>query len=209
MRDPIAQSVRPIVLLGDLSNASRTWEGVATWLAAGANSPQHSFHWPVVSTIGADRFPESRVVVLRKFDGAARELTFHTDARSPKVQDLQRDSRCGFLLYDPEQRLQLRVRTVARLHRCDDHAQREFAKLAPHNRATYACTASPSAELPAQAPFDYPPKPPIHEEEAFQNFTVVNCQILELDVLELHELGHRRAKLWWDDATVRMQRVAP
>ena len=43
---------------------------------------------------------------------------------------------------------------------------------------------------------------------AFENFVAVACVIRRADVLELHEHGHRRAKLWWD-GEARIQRVGP
>jgi hypothetical protein len=208
MRDQLDLPARPVLFLDDLSNASRTWAKVAAWLTAGVSSPRHPFHWPSVATVGADGFPESRVVVLRQFDPAEREVVFHTDERSPKVADLRRDPRCGFLLYDPDQRVQVRLRTTVALHHADESARREFDALPPHTRASYAALTPPGAEMPPDAPFDYPPRPPVDEVMAFENFVAVVCLIRDVDVLELHEHGHRRAKLWWDDE-VRMKRVAP
>lgn len=208
MRDQLDLPGRPVLFLGDLENAHRTWAKVVAWLLAGATTATHSFRRPVVSTLGSDGFPETRVVVLRGFDESSREVVFHTDVRSPKAANLRSDPRCGFLLYDPDQHLQVRLRTTATLHHGDARARHEFDALPPHTRATYACTVPPGGDLPPDAPFDYPPRPPVNEAMAFENFVAVACVIRQADVLELHEQGHRRAKLWWDGET-RIQRVGP
>lgn len=208
MRDQLDLPARPVLFLDDLSNPTRTWAKLAAWLLSGATNANHPFHHVVVSSFGADGFPEVRTVVLRRFNDATRELTFHTDVRSPKVAELRADSRSGFLLYDPDKLLQVRARTTVRLHHADARARHEFDALPPHIRATYSCAVPPGQGMAADAPFDYPPRPPVDEAVAFGNFVTVVGVIREIDVLELHEHGHRRAKLWWD-GEVRMERVGP
>ncbi len=208
MRDQLDLPARPVLFLDALTDPARTWAKVAAWLTAGVGSAKHPFHWPAVTTVGADGFPDARVVVLRGYDPAAREVVFHTDARSPKAADLRRNPRCGFLLYDPERLFQVRLRTTATVHHADARARREFDALPPHTRATYA-GGTPGAALSPDAPFDYPPRPPVDEAAAFANFAVVVCAIQEADLLELHEHGHRRAKVWWTDGQPHVQRVGP
>lgn len=209
MRDIPPVTGQPPLALVDLSDAAGTWAHLTRWLHAGATTPTHPFRWPVVSTVAADGGPDSRIVVLRRFDPDARVLVFHTDVRSPKVTDLRRDPRCGFLFYEPDDRLQLRLRTTATLHHGDDFAYSEFAALPPHNKATYAGTTAPGTDEPTDAPFDYPPKPPVDEAVAFGHFVAVACVIERADALELHPTGHRRAVFEWVNDEVRMKRVGP
>jgi pyridoxamine 5'-phosphate oxidase len=178
-------------------------------LHAGATTPTHPYRWPVLSTVAADGGPDSRVVVLRRFDPDSRLLVFHTDVRTPKVADLRRDTRCGWLFYDPDDRLQLRVRALADVHHADPFARREFDALPPMTRASYASVGVPGDEEGIDAPFDYPPKPPVDEAVAFGHFAAVACVIERADVLELHPTGHRRAVFEWPNGEVRMRRVGP
>lgn len=208
MRDQLDLPARPPLFLADLTAPGQTWERVAGWLAAGAAAARHPFHWPAVVTAAAGG-PTARVVVLRRFDPAARQVVFHTDVRSPKAAELRRDRRCGLLFYDPDTRLQLRLDTTAAVHHADAVARVEFDALPAHTRATYAGRHAPGEELPPDAPFDYPPKPPADDAAAFRNFAAVVCAIDAADALELHEDGHRRAKLWWPNGEVAMRRVAP
>lgn len=209
MRDILPLSDRPVLALADLTDAAGTWASLCRWLHAGAATPTHAYRWPVVSTVSADGTPEVRVVVLRRFDEAARLLVFHTDVRSAKVAELRRNPRCGFLFYDPDDRIQLRVRTTATLHHADEFARREFDAITPINRASYAGLGVPGAEEPPAAPFDYPPKPPADEAVAFGHFVAVACEIQSADALELHPSGHRRARFEWAGGEVRMRRVGP
>jgi pyridoxamine 5'-phosphate oxidase len=207
MRDIPPVTAHPPLALADLTDAAGTWARLGRWLHAGATTPTHAFRWPVVSSVAADGGPDSRIVVLRRFDPAARLLVFHTDVRSAKVADLRRNPRCGFLFYEPDDRLQLRVRTAATLHHADEFARREFDAQSPFNRASYAGAGVPGANEPADAPFDYPPKPPVDEAVAFGHFLAVACVIERIDALELQPSGHRRAVVEWVNGEVRMRRV--
>jgi hypothetical protein len=209
MRDQLDLPARPVLFLTDLADDALTWGRLAAWLSAGAAAASHPFHWPVVSTVAADGAATGRVVVLRKFAAEAREVVFHTDVRSPKAAELRRDPWCHFLFYDPTTLLQLRLKTTATLHHADARARSEFDALPEHVRASYAVRTPPGVELPADAPFDYPPRPPVDEAAAFDHFAAVVCRVTEADALELHEHGHRRVKLLWEGDTTRITRVAP
>lgn len=209
MRDLTPLTDRPPQALADLSDPAGTWARIDSWLHSGATTPTHAYRWPVLSTVAADGGPDARIVVLRRFDPAARLLVFHTDIRSPKVADLRRDRRCGWLFYDPDDRLQLRLRTLASIHHADDFARREFDALPTLTRASYASVGLPGAEEAIDAPFDFPPQPPVDEAVAFGHFTAVACVIDRADVLELHPSGHRRAVFDWPNGEVRMRRVGP
>lgn len=207
MRDTPPLTAHPPLALADLSDAASTWDRLCQWLHAGAATPTHPYRWPVVSTVTADGGPDSRIVVLRRFDPTNRLLVFHTDVRTAKVADLRWNPRCGFLFYEPDDRLQLRVRTTATLHHADEFARREFDAQSPFNRASYAGAGTPGADEPADAPFDYPPKPPVDEAVAFGHFVAVACVIERIDALELHPSGHRRAVLEWTGGKLKMRRV--
>lgn len=209
MRDILPVTDSPVLALADLTDAARTWALLCRWLHTGATTPTHAFRWPVVSTLSAGGLPEARVVVLRRFDEAARLLVFHTDVRSAKVTELRRHPHCGFLFHDPDDRLQVRLRTGVTVHHADEFARREFDGLSAHNKATYSTVTLPGVELPIDAPFDYPPKPPADEAVSFSHFAAVACVVRSADVLELHPTGHRRAVFDWAGGEVTMKRVGP
>lgn len=209
MRDILPITVRPVLALTDLTDPVGTWARLCCWLQAGATTPTHPFRWPALGTASLDGGPEVRTVVLRRFDPAARLLVFHTDVRTAKAAELRRDPRCGFLFHDPDDRLQLRLRTTATVHHADAFARQEFDALSPSNKATYTSAGVPGAEEPIDAPFDYPAKPPADEGVAFGHFAAVACVIQSADALELHPSGHRRAAFEWAAGGVTMKRVGP
>ena len=209
MRDILPITVRPVLALTDLTDPVGTWARLGRWLHAGATTPTHPFRWPALATVSPECSPEVRIVVLRRFDEAARLLVFHTDIRTAKVAELRRDPRGGFLFHDTDDRLQLRLRTTATVHHADEFARREFDALSPYNKATYTSAGMPGAEEPTDAPFDYPAKPPADEGVAFGHFAAVACVIQSADVLELHPSGHRRAVIEWTGGEVKMKRVGP
>ena len=209
MRDQLGLPPRPPLFLADPADAAKTYARLAAWLAAGAQHPTHPFRLPVVSTVDDRGHPDSRIVVLRAFDTATREVVFHTDIRSPKVTHLRAHPRCGALFYDPDARLQVRARCTAVVHHLDDRCRREFDALPPHTRATYADPHPPGDVAPFDAPYDYPPRPPVDEGFAFRQFAAVVCAVAEMDVLELHADGHRRVRLRWEGGVVKCERLAP
>ncbi len=209
MRDLQPTPLHPPQVLADLSHPAACWLQVCGRLQAGSTTPTHSFRWPVVSTVAADGGPDSRVVVLRRFDAGAGVLVFHTDVRSPKAADLTRNRRCGFLFYDPDDRVQVRVRATASLHHADAFARAEFDALSPITRASYASAGVPGEVEAIDAPFDYPPCLRVDEAVAFRHFVAVACEIESADVLELHPSGHRRVVFGWPVGVLKMTRVGP
>jgi pyridoxine/pyridoxamine 5'-phosphate oxidase len=70
-------------------NAATAWTWLAGELTAAVGSAKHGLHLLTVATVGTDGQPEARTVVLRHVDPLRREIRFHSDIRSPKVQALR------------------------------------------------------------------------------------------------------------------------
>ena len=200
---------RPVRFLPDFADPADTYTRAAAELIHGAADPKHAFHWPAVATVAPDGLPVVRTVVMRAFDPAARIATFHTDSRAQKVVHLRADSRLALHFYDPAARYQVRMPATARLHCADDTARAEWCRLSAASRATYATADPPGAMLPAAAPVAAPP--PVEEADlaAFAHFLVVMCRFDELELLELHPDGNRRACLVWVENRPQLTRLAP
>ncbi len=149
---------------------------------------------PVVATTGIDGTPQARTVVLRRVDARSHALEFHTDARSPKVAELARLDRVSWLFYDPPRMLQVRVGSVASVLTQGAAADAAWAATALRSRAPYL------AEHDAGSPIDAP-GPAVfvrdeqHSLQGRAHFCLVRCAVLDLDVLQLHPHGHRRARV--------------
>ena len=81
-------------------NTNEIFEDIKRNLSRGVKDRKHDFHTPVFSNINNHNSIESRVVVLRDFDVENMILNFHTDFRSPKVEDLAKNENSLFVFYD-------------------------------------------------------------------------------------------------------------
>lgn len=170
-------------------------------LIRGANSRRSPAHTPVVATADGDM----RVMVLRAYDPATATLRFHTDARSPKVAAVEDNSAASVLVYDPETKVQIRMRGVARIERTSDAAEdawRTSTNFARRCYLTQAAPGSPSAEpvsgLPGWAEGVLPSDEDI--APARENFAILLIRVFAFDWLYLAHAGHRRATVTLDEA---------
>ncbi len=94
-------------------NTNEIFEDIIRNLSRGVKDRKHDFHTPVFSNINNQNSIESRVVVLRDFDVENMILNFHTDFRSPKVEDLAKNENSLFVFYDYKLKVQLRIKTIS------------------------------------------------------------------------------------------------
>ncbi len=169
-------------------------------LTRGVKDRKHAFHTPVFCNINEDGSVESRVIVLRKFDTKNMVINFHTDYRSPKVDNLKKNNKTMFVFYDIKSKIQMRIKTVTNLNNQNEIAKEMWIKTKRLSRKCYLINKSPSSitTLPEDAmPQHLVGKEPGLEEseKGFKNFTVVQNKIKEIDWLYLNASGHRRLKI--------------
>ncbi|MBC7797281.1 MAG: pyridoxamine 5'-phosphate oxidase family protein [Pyrinomonadaceae bacterium] len=173
-----------------------------TMLETGATNRKVPFHTPVFGTV-FDNKPQLRTVVLRKFERESRNIIWHSDLRSPKIEELKLNGQTSYLFYDAPEKIQLRVLTESTIHAGDDLAQTQWEKTSLFSRRCY-CGYAPSqtSEEPTSGLPDFLEKRQPTEEESEQlgreNFCVINSVITEIDCLELFMEGHRRSLFNWD-----------
>ena len=90
---------------------SRAW----TLLEEGVRSARSPFHTPAMATQGASG-PSVRTVVLRHADPEKQQISCHTDWRSAKRREIQKDGRVSWLFYDRDRKLQLRLAGIIVRH---------------------------------------------------------------------------------------------
>lgn len=168
-------------------------------LVRGAGDRRSPLHTPVIASIDAAGLPSARVMVLRRADAAAATLRFHTDARSPKVAEL--DGRpVSVLAYHPGQAVQLRLAGTARVLTDDPMTDAAWAASTEFARRCYLAgaapgtvVAGPTSGLPAAVEGRRPE--PAELLPARPNFAVVLVTVAAIDWLHLAQTGHRRARL--------------
>lgn len=169
-------------------------------LADGAARGRAPFHTPVLASAG----PDARTVVLRVADRATRTVVCHTDQRSPKVAALAKHDAVVWVFYDPDAKVQVRLRGQVTLHHGDEIAAARWDASRPGSRRCYQNPLAPGADV--DMPESALPDP---ERDGYLNFTVVRCTVDVMDWLYLHALGHRRARFTWHDGDWRGTWIAP
>lgn len=167
-------------------------------IARGVKDRKSGMHTFTVATIGPDGAPRLRTVVNRGFDPQTRTLRFHTDARSPKLDELARDQRAAVHLYDPKAKTQLRLDALATVHRDSDVRQAAWDATRDFSRECYRVVTAPgeAVEAPNTIAFTLGEDP----EEGAENFVAVTLQMQTLEWLYLAHQGHRRARFSWNSA---------
>jgi hypothetical protein len=159
----------------------------ACWLELGhaAHDRDHPWRVMTLATVQGDR-AEARSVVLRDVDQARRRVVFYTDARSAKVEQIAANPQGVLVGWWPQPGWQLRLRATLAIETNGLDVSSRWARV----------KLSPSAQdylaaLPPGTPVDrFQP-----ERGSREYFAVVTATIDEMDWLELHTDGHRRARL--------------
>lgn len=165
-------------------------------LVRGGADRKSPVHTPVVCSVDEQGLPQARVMVLRKADPAAGTLRFHTDARSPKVAQLD-GKPVAVLAYHPQEQVQLRISGTARIARGDD-AEAQWNQSTLFARRCYLAQQPPGTPLPGPAsglPAWIEGQQPTADQimPARENFAVLWVGVTEIDWLLLANSGHRRA----------------
>lgn len=128
--------------------------------------------------------PQARFVVLRKASRSSRGVTFWTDIRSPKVDQLRVDDRLQALFWHPNLGVQLRLTgTVGITTTEDEDVSALFASLPDHAVRDYASLDAPG-KAHGRSGFE--------RERARENFAVVSLIPTTCDLLVLERERHRR-----------------
>lgn len=166
-----------------------------------ASSRKSPMHAPVIVTSDAD----ARIMILREFDRDSWTLRFHTDARSPKAAVIGEGAAMAVLFYDPEEKVQIRVRGTGRIETRSELADAAWTQSSNFARRCYLgappgeTRAEPSSGLPDWAEGIQPTDEqlaPVRE-----HFAVLLIEVEEADWYWLSNDGHRRALIGRDKAT--------
>ena len=181
-------------------NPKAIFDNIKELLSIGAKDRHHAFHTPVFSSKNNENLVSSRVIVLRKFDANSLDLNFHTDFRSPKIVNLQKDNNSFFIFYDSKIKIQLRIKTSSTINNKNNIAKNAWGETRLFSRKCYLTEKTPSSIT--DIPEDGIPKhlrgidPKQDEsEKGYKNFTVVKNKILNIDWLYLNSSGHRRLNI--------------
>lgn len=170
----------------------------ACWqeLAKAPRNQAHAFRVMGLATVDGD-VADLRSVVLREVLADERTLVFFTDARSPKVAQIQRQPVGTLLAWCTRLSWQLRLRVLLEVETSGLAVSSRWARLKMTPAAQdYLSPLPPGAPVEHHAP----------ERSTREHFAVVNARVQSIDWLELHAEGHRRARF---DASGQGRWLAP
>lgn len=171
--------------------------------AAKRTSPAHT---PAVATVDEHGQPQLRIMVLRGANRNTRRLRFHTDLRSGKIIEIGHRTCASVLMYDPLEKLQLRLAGNISLASEGSDVDNAWQQSTTFARRCYLAEASPGtvSEKPTSGlPNWIEGKQPGEEDlvEARANFALLWFEADSIEFLYLANAGHRRAKWDWDERT--------
>lgn len=193
------------IKIGDTNYNLTSLEQLA-WkkLVNGSVKKKNGFRTMCVGTTGDANDAALRIVINRKVAEQHKTIYFHTDNRSRKFQDLERDNRISLLFYDARQRTQISVKAHATFHTNDSLAIDRWKATSPQARLGYMTIEPPNTKsgIPTLG-YDQKfseIKPTDIESDAYQkNFSVIACQVYELEFLYLDFLGNRKANFFYEN----------
>ncbi len=167
---------------------ARVWQE----LARAPHDRHHDWRTPVLATQGLEGEPQARTVVLRQADVASRTLTVFTDARSPKCAELSAQPAAQLVFWSARLGWQLRVPVRAVVLESGAVVSEAWARM----RQSRAAADYLSAEAPGSPLADGGSASAISSASAdAHHFAVLQFQAGDIDWLELHREGHRRARM--------------
>ena len=188
----------------ELALERRIWQE----LRRAALDRHHEWRTPVVASIDASGAPQARTVVLRHVDATTRQLTFYTDTRSPKAEQLRSQANMACVFWSKRLNWQLRIRASATVVSEGAAVDAIWDKLKQSpSAADYLSTAVPGSPLHADSGRQSQEQSQQRSEHQSQtrqsqpgqgqnhHLAVVIADVIEIDSLELARTGHRRARL--------------
>jgi hypothetical protein len=178
----------------------------AVWqeLGKAVRNKAHAWRLCVLATRDGEE-ADARSVVLREWNEATRTLLIFTDARSPKAHQIAAHPAGTLVMWSPELTWQLRLRVQLSLETAGLAVSSRWArlKLTPA-RFDYLSPLPPGSLLDTPGSLLDKPASPLGSpdlqhhaadppRESREHFAVIAAQVVAVDWLELHALGHRRA----------------
>ncbi|MBV0912388.1 pyridoxamine 5'-phosphate oxidase family protein [Anianabacter salinae] len=160
---------------------ARLWQRLARG-AADAKAPERHL---VMATAGLDGGAEARTVVLRRVSESDALIEVHTDALSRKVAELAADPLAAFHVWNPRQRLQIRLRAQAEVITGTAVAE-TWARVPDASRGAYGTVPAPGQPIPQGDAFIRQPQ--------MERFAILRAHVQDIDVVHLGEAQHRRAR---------------
>ena len=176
-------------------------------ISDGVENSKSMFHTPVLSSF-VEKTISTRTVVLREFNSKKRTLRFHTDNRSGKIEELKENSISSVHGYDPDLKVQIRLKGKTSLHIDNEVSKKAWAESREMSKMCYSVKDSPGNKISSPEPFDLI-KEEIDIELGYENFAVLHFSYDSLEFLFLKGAGHRRSLFDWSSDQLKSSWLIP
>jgi hypothetical protein len=163
-------------------------------LVQSSNSANTPFHQGIIATIN-DNIPEQRTIILRSVNVSQKTLSFNTDIRSLKIEQLQVNNSVSWLFYDKILKVQLRMYAKAIVHHNNTVSELAWEKSRLSSRMCYTTIQKPGSFI-EKPEFVEVNQISIDDELldfARENFAVIETQVYAIDFVFLNRNGNKRA----------------
>lgn len=148
------------------------------------STPPHEWRVAVLATVD-DGEADARSIVVREVDAVERRLVFYTDARSPKVRQIEASPQGTLVFFSRELGWQLRMQVRLAVETAGLAVSSRWARLQTSAGAhDYLAATAPGRALDA----------PLAELGVRGHFAMIEAMAETVDWLELDAQGPRRAQ---------------
>jgi len=161
-----------------------------------------------------EKMPNLRTVVLRDFSLESNFFDCHSDSRSPKIKQLEKNKEFSALFYSSEKKIQLRFKGTVKIFHKDSTTKQRWDTITPSSKRCYMGPYSPSdilEEYHPNIPDNVQFQDPTDQDSisGYNNFVIIRCHFYEIDFLKLKYSGHQRCKFIFDKKKINVSWVAP
>ena len=189
------------------------YEKIESLMSEALKDSAHPYRTFSLATID-EKMPNLRTVVLRDFSLESKFFDCHSDLRSPKIKQLEKNNEFSALFYSSEKKIQLRFKGTVEIFHNNSITKQRWDIVTPSSKRCYMGPFSPSESLEEyhpNIPDDVKFKNPSEQESSvgYNNFVIIRCHFYEIDFLKLKYSGHQRCKFIFDKEKINVSWVAP
>ncbi|MFH6604884.1 pyridoxamine 5'-phosphate oxidase family protein [Maribacter algicola] len=154
-------------------------------LQKGVSSKGHPFRYGVLATLGLEKMPRQRTVVIRSVDSLLN-LHFYTDMRSKKVLHIKENNRVSLLFYHPEKMLQIRIEGLATIINDENILNKHWHNVHKAGQRDYTTKAAPGSILTNPDTLEY--------LDDTNHFCLISVEPFKIEYLRLKRPNHVRLR---------------
>lgn len=161
------------------------WKKLTKDLRDGAALKAHPFHYCTLATVGLERMPRLRTVVLRKVSDDL-DLSIYTDQRSKKILHIKENNRVSLLFYHPKKLVQIKIEGLAGIETDSQVLEKHWKGIRPVGRKDYTTSEAPGSDISDPDAVEY------LEDKNY--FCIVEIEPFKIEYLKLQQPNHLRVK---------------